>query len=244
MACQPILCGGCGQRERCRVLELGCSLPGADAIRITQEEFRADAFIPASQGCLLAVKSGAVKTVCRDRLHQARVVDFSFPGDWIGLERLTEDPEQAPVDYLASVSMTTICRIGFDRAAAERLSAGFCECLSTELARRIRANFEYRQIVLQEAPVRVAHYLLRLLRARQEWDGTASPVLPAIARADMASYLQLRVETVSRLLTRFRRNGWVRGPLHRLEVADADALAALVRSAEPPQHRHRGALHG
>jgi hypothetical protein len=40
--------------------------------------------------------------------------------------------------------------------------------------------------------------------------------------------LHLRAETVSRTLAVFRQNGWVRGPLHRLEVVDLAALTALT----------------
>jgi len=224
-------CEACSNQLRCGLLDAGCGLPEGPELRINVEEFCSDAQIPATAGCLLAVKSGAVKTICHDAYGHARVIDFSFPGDMIGLETLA-DAGDSGVVYRASVSMTTVCRVSINPAAAKRASSHFCQRLSAELATRIRANFHHRKIVADSAQVRLAHYLMLLLRARQEQRDLQGVILPNIARADIASYLHLRAETLSRTLSIFRTNGWVRGPMHRLEVIDVDALAALTRSPD------------
>ena len=127
------------------------------------------------------------------------------------------------------MSMTSVCRVRINPTEAKRASSDFCHRVNAELATRIRANFHHRQIVVEAARIRMAHYLMQLVRARQEQDGSQATILPSIARSDIASYLHLRVETVSRIVSTFRKNGWVRGPLHRLEVVDVHALASLTR---------------
>lgn len=233
-------CEVCRNRARCGLLEVGCRLPEGPELTISVEEFCADTEIPATGGCLLAVKSGAVKTILRDAHGQSRVIDFSFPGDLIALETLA-DAEDSGVDYRASMSMTAVCRVRIDPTAVKRASAQFCHRLNAELATRIRANFHHRQIIVDAAQVRMAHYLMQLIRAAQGRGGSQAATLPNISRSDIASYLHLRVETVSRTLSTFRKSGWVRGPLHRLEVLDIDALASLTRDRDnvSAAHAHR-----
>jgi CRP/FNR family transcriptional regulator len=230
----------------------GCALPAAGAelsryggVAIAQQTFCADAPIAVEGDCLLAVKSGVVKSVCLDVRGKPRVVAFSFAGDLFGLEAMT-DAAHGELRHGAAVSMTTVCRMRLSPDAARRVSPQFCDRLSAELAARLRDNFAHRQIVAAAAPVRVAHWLMQCLRAVQPLRGACCSSLPAIARGDIASYLHLRVETVSRVLSEFRRNGWVRGPLHRLEICDAQALSQLARAASvtPQATSHREVVHG
>lgn len=230
----------------------GCALPAAGAelarhgdVAIAQQTFCADAPIAVEGDCLLAVKSGVVKSVCTDAQGKLRVVTFSFPGDLFGLEALADAAPDA-LRHGAAVSMTTVCRMRLSPDAARRASPQFCARLSAELAARIRDNFAHRQIVAASAPVRIAYWLMQCLRAVQPPRGVRCTSLPAIARGDIASYLHLRAETVSRILAEFRHNGWVRGPLHRLEICDAQALSQLACAAgvTPQAPSHREALHG
>ncbi|MDD4886210.1 MAG: Crp/Fnr family transcriptional regulator [Thiomonas sp.] len=220
-------CAVCN-RKHCGLLDLSRGLRQEPEIRIRTEAFCPDAKIPVTGGCLLTVKSGAVKMMCHGPRGPAMVIDFLLPGDMIGLETLT-DAEDTGVDYRATASAATICRVGIDAAVDKQASSQFCHRLSAELAMRIRANFHHRQIVTDSAWVRMAHYLLQLTQAGRGQGGSQGVVLPNIARADIASYLHLRAETVSRVLSSFRQNGWVQGPLHRLEVIDVNALAALTQ---------------
>jgi CRP/FNR family transcriptional regulator len=242
-------CAACNQM-RCGLLEVSRWLRQEPEILIRTEAFCPDAKIPVTGGCLLTVKSGAVKTMCHGPRGPAMVIDFLLPGDMIGSETLA-DVEDTDVDYRATASVTTICQVDIDAALARQASPQFCHRLSAELAMRIRANFRHRQLVTDSALVRMAHYLLQLTQAGRGQGGAQGIVLPNIARADIASYLHLRVETVSRVLSSFRQNGWVQGPLHRLEVIDVNALAALTqrpdatkRSSSKGERAHHPNLKG
>jgi CRP/FNR family transcriptional regulator len=50
-----------------------------------------------------------------------------------------------------------------------------------------------------------------------------------MTRADIADFLGLTLETVSRTLSAFRRRGWIREPTHgRVELLDPGTLSALA----------------
>jgi len=247
MFCDPssCSCGTCGKQTDCALLDAASEFPHEVGLQVCQEVFCANTPIAVNGDCLLVVKSGAVKSVCRYAQSQCRVVAFSFPGDLFGLEAVS-GAEHAELLHEASVSMTAVCRIRLSPDAAKRASSHFCERLSAELAARIRDNFRHRQIVVAAAQVRMAHWLMQCMRALPGENATQSVRLPDIARVDIASYLHLRPETISRVLSDFRKNDWVRGPLHRLEVRDAEALTRLAcgMRADPHPAQNRQVMHG
>jgi CRP/FNR family transcriptional regulator len=243
MRYDPGACDGCNRQPECALLAASAQLPASAGAEIRQQQFRADAAIVVDGDSLLAVKSGVVKTLCRGAQGHSQVLAFSFPGDLFGLEELS-DAAQRVLQHSAAVSMTTVCRLQLDPYAVRRASPQFCQRVSAELAARIRDQIAHRQIVATSAPVRIAHWLLQCLRAAQSRGGARCAKLPAISRADIASYLHLRAETVSRVLAQFRRNGWVCGPLHRLDVCDTQALTQLAYGAGASPVSHREVVHG
>jgi CRP/FNR family transcriptional regulator len=54
-----------------------------------------------------------------------------------------------------------------------------------------------------------------------------------MTRADIADFLGLTLETVSRCVTAFRKRGWIREPAHqRVELLDIGGLTALAEGTE------------
>ena len=71
----------------------------------------------------------------------------------------------------------------------------------------------------------VASFLLEMASRR---DGKRLIELP-MSRTDVADYLGLTIETVCRVLSGFKRNGFIAIPnAHRIELRDRAALEAIV----------------
>ena len=223
-------CSDCVLRGGCGLLDLAGEQGAQETIEV--DEFRADAPIALRPGRLFAVRSGAVKSLCADGVGGVGIIDLRFPGDLIGLESVAE-PGSDAVEFRAAIPMTTVCHIRFDADAARRSSRRFCERLSAELAARIRSTYRYRQMIRSGARLRVAHYLTKAMRAAPLSGGRGPQRLPAVSRTDIAGYLHMRAETVSRVLSDFRRSGWIGGPVDRIEVVDRAAIEALVHAGLP-----------
>jgi CRP-like cAMP-binding protein len=58
--------------------------------------------------------------------------------------------------------------------------------------------------------------------------GVVEPATARCGRRDLGSYLGLRAETLSRVLSRFRKQGWLRDRPDGLQVVDRTALAARL----------------
>ncbi|NWH07441.1 MAG: helix-turn-helix domain-containing protein [Alphaproteobacteria bacterium] len=132
---------------------------------------------------------------------------FLFPGDVFGLE---------PGDtHTASAEAVTECEIGLAkantlrRAAAEDSMAalGLWDLTSREL---LRVREHLMLLGRKSAAERVASFLLELT-ARSK-DGKVS--IP-MSRLDIADYLGLTIETVSRTLSKLERDGTIALPTSR-----------------------------
>jgi CRP/FNR family transcriptional regulator len=78
------------------------------------------------------------------------------------------------------------------------------------------------------AEERVASFLLDLGRRYQALGFSGSRFHLRMSRADIGSYLGLRLETVSRLLSRFQVEGLLRVEGKSMQIIDADGLGSLI----------------
>ena len=219
-------CHACSNRETCGLLGLLGDARNNPRARIQLNEYRADGLINVHPGRLYAVRSGAVKAIWNAVGRSAdTVIDFSLPGQLFGLESQV-DNLGLDKHFKASVAMTCVCSIGCTIKGRSRSSKELCERFNAALASRIGSTYRHTRVIQSSARVRVAEYMTQVLQAAVR--GTCVPrSLPNVPRSDIASYLRLRTETLSRVLSEFRNEGWIRGPIHRMEVLEPDAIAAL-----------------
>ncbi len=151
-----------------------------------------------------------------------QITGFLFQGDFVGLTHQTS--------YTYSVEAVTdveLCR--FPR---KRLMGLFEE--SPEMERRLLAmatdelSSAQEQILLlgrKTARERVASFIMRLSRLAEQRGETANPVTVAMSRADIADFLGLTIETVSRTLTRLSKDNLIKlENVHAIRILDQERL--------------------
>ena len=173
---------------------------------------------------ILTIRSGAIKLLAPSADGQARIVRLLRPGDVTGLEALVGEPYAH--DALALWS-TQVCRIPV--STVQRLSETAPE-VSTRVMRAwyrlvTQADDWIAHIVTGPARSRVARLLLHLAEPAPEGGGETA-VLPT--REDMAAMLSTTLETASRIVAEFRRNGLLTPAKGRLVSIDRAALEAFA----------------
>ena len=129
------------------------------------------------------------------------------------------------VDTAEAVTDVTLCR--YKRAAFERLVdevPGLAKRLLAVTSDELRAAQE-RMLLLgrKSATEKVASFLM-LMAAQQGSDDAAAVAIP-MTRRDIADYLGLTIETVSRTLTTLKQQGVIALPTAtRIEIRDRDDL--------------------
>ncbi len=166
-----------------------------------------------------------------------QILAFLFPGDFVGFT--SEDNYHFGVSAIAS---TRACR--FDRRRLESLIVKHPEMdrkLRFTLTRAIDSFFELLfSLGRKDALQKVAAFLWFISYRQRKLHRPDNPIYLPMRRADIADFMGLTIETVSRAFTAMKASGVIR--LHgayEVEIVDMDELRALgVVVAEPSPYMH------
>lgn len=154
------------------------------------------------------VVSGAVRTMRFSSDGRRQILGFHLPGEVFGLE--LGDTHSLSAEALATSEIVMVRHAALDKAAAD--DAGAARALLQVTAEQLTSAREHALVLGRKgACERVAAFLLQLADrclAKREMD------LP-MSRADIADYLGLTIETVSRAFSEFERNAAIALPSSR-----------------------------
>lgn len=158
-----------------------------------------------------------------------QITDFVGPGDFIGLglddgERLHD----LTAETLTEVHVCRFPREGFARAMEQTPQLG--RHVLGFASRRIAAAREQLLLLGRKSAVeRVASFLLQAARRNEARGAPASPLSLAMTRGEIADYLGLTLETVSRGFSRLRQLGAIRlDGADRVTLPDMGKLKLLA----------------
>ena len=175
-----------------------------------------------------AVRSGAIKTFTLSEEGEEQVTGFYLPGEVIGLDSVSTESYACSAVALERTSVCEIPLEQFEHLALEipSLQHHFFALMSKEIQ-------ESRQLTTllskNTAEERIAALLLSLSgRFKRRRLSETAFRLP-MPRSDIANYLGLAVETVSRVLTRFQNQGLLTISGREVRLQNMEALSQLVR---------------
>ncbi|MGH8085362.1 MAG: cyclic nucleotide-binding domain-containing protein [Lysobacter sp.] len=175
---------------------------------------------------IAAVRAGTVKTYVIDRDGREHVLGFHLPGEVIGLNAI--DDEHYPCNAVA-LDTVMLCRFSFPKisvlaAQVPGLQRHLFRLLSRDIGRAALLAGDWT------ADQRMAAFLIALSRRLAARGFSATRFQLTMARTDIANYLRLAPETVSRVLRRFQQDGLLHVDRRELELT---ARARLEELAEP-----------
>lgn len=226
-------CSRCAMRDAC--------LPAAGGVReralldglIGYRRRVARAEVLFRQGdafaMIYAVRFGHLKSSRPDHRGHPHVIAFHMGGDLIGLDAIHSGQHACTAVALED---SEVCEIPYARLqhamhASLALMARFQDALSCEIGREQAA---FVQATMSGAG-RLANLLLDLSARYAERGYSGRRFHLRMSRADMADHLGLTIETISRLLGRFRDEGWIKLDKRDIELLDHRQLQSLSASA-------------
>ncbi len=167
------------------------------------------------------VVTGAVRTIRFSSDGRRQILNFYLPGDIFGLEAGKHHTLSA--EAVANCDLALVRRSLIDTAAKQDTAAA--QAVIAMMQRQLQNAQEHALVLGRKgAGERVAAFLLKLadrVTAQCEID------LP-MSRADIADYLALTIETVSRAFTQMERDHTIALPSSRhVVVRDRSALELL-----------------
>lgn len=201
---RPGFCQVCARFPLCEAERLGITTCVEKLIPCRQGDciYRAG----APYGGAYAVQSGMAKTVGLDLHGHEQVLAFHLPGEVFGLDAQNQH-EYA--NAAIALGRTWFCR--FPNTALERFGEDQpqVDAQLRQAAQRLRQRYRLRGNTEGQAEQRLASFLIDL-QERRRYQGLRLDRLPLpMSRLDIASYLGMATETVSRSLSRLQKRAFI-----------------------------------
>jgi CRP/FNR family transcriptional regulator len=238
------LAAACGQ---CRMQEL-CLPHGLDPEEIAAIEAIVRRSRPLQRGACLyrqgdrfrslyAVRSGSAKTVLSSPDGLEQVTGFFLPGELIGFDGLKDERHHCTA---VALETSTICELPYDRIE------GLCGQLPGLLRRMLkligREITDEQELLLLishcTAQERLATFFVSVSTRMSARGFSATVFNLSMSRADMASYLGIEPETVSRQLRQLEAQGLVTVDQRHVVLKDPAGLRALAERTGPCRVAH------
>jgi CRP/FNR family transcriptional regulator, anaerobic regulatory protein len=175
---------------------------------------------------IAAVRAGTVKTYVTDLEGREQVLGFYLPGEVVGLNGISRS--RYPCNAVA-LETVQLCRFSFPRMA---MLAARMPKLQEQLFRLMSEDIGKAGLLAGDfdADERMAAFLVSLSRRYASRGFSTIRLHLPMSRTDIANYLRLAPETVSRILRRFRDEGLVRVEGREIEILDRVRLSELSRN--------------
>lgn len=176
---------------------------------------------------IYAVRSGTYKSYIIDSDGEEQVLGFHLPGELMGLDAIHPGRHQCNV---VALDTATACVMPFEELSQ---LAGEISGLQRQIMRLLSKEITSLVPVAADhsAETRLAIFLLSLSRRFGERGYSPHRFRLAMPRRDIANYLRLATETVSRVLRRFQDEGYVTVERREIILNDLNELGKLAGDA-------------
>jgi CRP/FNR family transcriptional regulator len=179
---------------------------------------------------LYVIRSGFIKTSVTTEDGREQVTGFHMMGEVIGMDAIGGGQR---ADDAIALEHADVCEIPF--AALQNLFPEIPSLQQKVFEIVVQELQHERELMVllgtMRAEERLAAFLLDLGRRYHAHGYSASRFLLRMSRADIGSYLGLRLETVSRLFSRFQTEGLLRIDYKSIEILDPAALKSVIGRA-------------
>jgi CRP/FNR family transcriptional regulator len=183
-------------------------------------------------GSLYVAREGAFKTVATSEDGEAQVIGFHLPGELMGLDALGRGQHACDATALTRAK---VCEIPMDQL--EHVCAQL-PALQHQLLRIIGQGINRDQTHMEmlgrrQASERMALFLHGLAERYRLLGRPGDQFVLPMSREDIASYLGMVIETVSRTLTKMQDEGIIAVRGRQLQILDKVRLEAMVHGPGP-----------
>lgn len=183
---------------------------------------------------LYIIRSGSLMSSVASENGEVQVIAFHLPGEVTGLDGLADHQH---VCTMVALERSRVCELplhAFEQVVAEvpQLKTWFLELIGQET---IQDYAHMAMMGKRMAQERLASFLVSFSLRYQRLDRDPCALKLTMSRSDLASYLGLAEETVSRLFTRFQEQGLLEVRRKLVYIRDMDGLVEVCQGRSPEQ---------
>ena len=224
---KTIICEECGAKKLCFNHVLNAEQKKTFCTFITNSHaFSKDQHLFRTGGAtenLYILKSGSAKSYLVSENGDEQIIGFHFPGEVLGLDDLTNNQHASSVVFLEDSNVCSISTNSFDALVNE------IPQIQHETISRLNEKIGHAHELLLminhlTAEQRVAAFILELSERMNLIGFPKTSIKLNMSRPDIANYLGLASDTVSRLLKTFERQSLILVKNKNLEIIDFQKL--------------------
>ncbi len=181
---------------------------------------------------LYAIRLGHFKT------HQVtfdggeQITGFQMAGDLIGMDAIGTEQHHS---YAVALEDSEVCEIPFAKleelfAEMPSLLRHFHRMMSHEITRDQNAMLLLGNM---RAEQRFANFLVNQSSRYKARGYSAASFQLRMSREDIGNYLGLTIESISRLISRFKKQGWIKVSNREIDILDLATLKAMAMGTSP-----------
>jgi CRP/FNR family transcriptional regulator len=172
------------------------------------------------------VRAGSFKTVVMHRDGREQVTGFHLAGEVLGLDGMHNERHSGDAIAIEDSSVCIIPYALLEALCAESkpLQQQVLRTMSGEIVRESSAMMLLGTMSAEE---RVATFLLNLSSRLKARGYSPAEFNLRMTREEMGNYLGMKLETVSRMFSKFQRDGLLETRGKQIRIVDLDALARV-----------------
>lgn len=234
-----VSCSNCSLRELCLPVGLNRDeMAQLDAvIRQSRRLKRGEYLFRSGEGfrSLYAVRTGYFKTCVSSQDGREQVTGFHMSGELMGLDGISSNLHGCDAIALED---SEVCELPFNRMETlgrdiPSLQHHFFRLMSREIVRDQSVMLLLGNMKAEE---RLAAFLLNLSQRLSARGFAANDFILRMSREEIGSFLGLKLETVSRTLSKFQQQGWLAVDHKHIKLLKPEELKQLVAGCSQAQH--------
>jgi len=230
---KKVECAACGLAELCIPHGLTSDeLDNLDTIVKTKRRLERDEILfhaGDKDNPIFAVSSGSMKTSVTNEEGSEQITGFYLPGEIVGLDGLGGLAPHCTATALETCSVCEIPAAEFDKLCEinHGLRMSFMQVVSKEISREQQMLMTLGQL---SADARLASFIISTGQRFHERGFSATEYNLSMSRHDLANYLGLAVETLSRLFKKFQENGLLEVHRRHIRILDWDVMCKTAHT--------------
>lgn len=176
---------------------------------------------------LFGLRLGSIKTQLEDAAGQVQITGFFLPGEIIGLDGMidSEHASNAVAMEDSEVCVVRLKDIDDISRYVPSLQQQVRRVMSKEIARTYQVMLALGSM---RSESRLAAFLINLSQRLAALGYSSTDFIMRMSREEIGNYLGLTLETVSRLFSRFARDGLILVSQREIKILDLPALQELA----------------
>lgn len=224
-------CSNCNLREHCfpvgltreELMQLDSVIRQSRRLRRSEYLFHSgDTF-----KSLFAVRIGFFKTSLTSPDGLEQITGFQMSGELIGLDGIGNKIHRCDAIALED---SEVCELPFTLLESlgreiHSMQHHFYRLMSQEIVRHQTIMLMLGNMKAEE---RLASFLLNLSQRLASRGFSSNDFILRMSREEIGSLLGLKLETVSRMLSKFQQNGWISVDYKHIKLIDPETLKQLI----------------